>query len=73
MYYILNLRKTHLVKGDELSTECRHWWEWSGDESEAIKIRRPRRQVRSPRWEPCLIRFNTNKRHFLNNGGKKEF
>ena len=40
MYYVLNLRKTHLVKGDKLSTECGHWWECSGDELRAMNLRR---------------------------------
>ena len=59
MYYVLNLRKTHLIKGDELNTECGQlvgmpWRQTLGDESEAIKFRRPRRQMWSPRWEPSL-------------------
>ena len=59
MYHVLNLSKTHLLKGDELSTECgqlvgKLWRRTLGDESEAIKFRRPRRQMWSPRWEPSL-------------------
>ena len=39
MYYVLKLRKTHLLKGDELSTECVQlvgmlWRRTLGDESE---------------------------------------
>ena len=70
MYYVLNLRKTHLIKGDELSTECGQlvgmlWRRSSGDESEAIKFRRPRWQMWSPRWEPsfkihCCYHTNQN-------------
>ena len=50
MYYVLNLRKAYLLKGDELSTECRQlvgmlWQQTLGDESEAIKFRRPVQQM----------------------------
>ena len=54
---VLSLRKTHFIKGYELSTKCTQlvgmlWRGTFDDESEAIKFRRPRRQTWSPRWEP---------------------
>ena len=40
MYYVLKLRKIHLLKGDELSTNVGNWWEFSGDELWAMNLRR---------------------------------
>ena len=40
MYYVLNLRKINLIKGDELSTECGNWWECSGKELWVMNLRR---------------------------------
>ena len=61
---VLSLRKTHFIKGDELSTEWTQlvgmlWQRTLGDESEAIKFRCPRRQMWSPQWEPSLTSFWT--------------
>ena len=39
MYYALNLRKTHLIKGHELSTDEGNWCECSGDELWAMNLR----------------------------------
>ena len=70
MYYVLNLRKTHLIKGHELSTECGQlvgmlWRRTLGDESEAIKFRRPRRQ---PSLKTYLISLLIGIIFFLDDG-----
>ena len=60
MYHVLNLRKTHLVKGDELSTECGYWWECSGDEPRAMNLRRSKFIAQGDKRDRRGVLGNTN-------------